>query len=84
MAAIDDFMKALSTDSALKDKISAAPDAATAEKIARAAGFPVTDAEIIAFYKSKMGELSEEQLGAIAGGKGKSGKGSKNTNVGNA
>ena len=76
MSATDDFMKALQSDKALKDKISAAPTAAAAEKIANDAGFKITEAEIVAFYKSKMNDLSEEQLGAIAGGKGKTGKGS--------
>ena len=76
MTSHDEFMKALQSDSALKAKISAAPSAAAAEKIANAAGYNISEAEIVAFYKSKMNELSDEQLGAIAGGKGKTGKGS--------
>ena len=45
------------------------PSAAAVEKIAKEAGIKITEAEIIEFYKSKMANLSELQLGAVAGGK---------------
>ena len=74
MAAIDDFFKALGDDSELRDKMSNAPSAADAVKIAAAAGFTITEQELIEAYKSRMSEMTEEQLSSVAGGKNDSNK----------
>ena len=74
MAAIDDFFKALGDDSGLRDKMSNAPSAADAVKIAAAAGFTITEQQLIEAYKSRMSEMTEEQLSSVAGGKNDSNK----------
>ena len=69
MSAIDDFFKALADDSSLREKVSNAPSAAEAVKVAGDAGFTITEKELIEAYKSRMSEMSEEQLSSVAGGK---------------
>ena len=69
MASIDDFFKALGNDSGLRDKVSNAPSASEAVKVAAAEGFSITEQELIDAYKSRMSEMTEEQLSSVAGGK---------------
>ena len=69
MASIDDFFKALGNDTGLRDKVGNAPSAAEAVKVAAAAGFSITEQELIDAYKSRMSEMTEEQLSSVAGGK---------------
>ncbi len=76
MASIDDFFKALGNDSGLRDKVSSAPSASEAVKVAAAAGFSITEQELIDAYKSRMSEMTEEQLSSVAGGKSDSNKNS--------
>lgn len=76
MAAIDDFFKAMSENDELRSKISSAASAADAVKLATAAGFSISETELIQAYKSRMSEMSEEQLSSVAGGKSDSNKSS--------
>ena len=74
MAAIDDFFKALADSEELRNKINSATSAADAVKIAADTGFSISEAELIQAYKSRMSEMSEEQLSSVAGGKNDSNK----------
>ena len=76
MAAIDDFFKALSDNQELRNKVNSATSAADAVKVASDAGFSISEAELIQAYKSRMSEMSEEQLSSVAGGKNDSNKSS--------
>jgi len=76
MAAIDDFFKALSDNEDLRNKVSSASSAADAVKVAAAAGFSISEAELVQAYKSRMSQMSEEQLSSVAGGKHDSNKNS--------
>ena len=76
MAAIDDFFKALSDNEELRNKVNSATSAADAVKVAADAGFSISEAELIQAYKSRMSEMSEEQLSSVAGGKNDSNKSS--------
>lgn len=69
MAAIDDFFKALADNEDLRNKVSSASSAADAVKVAAGAGFSISEAELIQAYKSRMSQMSEEQLSSVAGGK---------------
>ena len=69
MASIDDFFKALGNDTGLREKVGNAPSAAEAVKVAAAAGFSITEQELIDAYKSRMSEMTVEQLSSVAGGK---------------
>ncbi len=69
MASIDDFFKALGNDSGLRDKVSNASSASEAVKVAAVEGFSITEQELIDAYKSRMTEMTEEQLSSVAGGK---------------
>ena len=74
MAAIDDFFQALADNEELREKINSATSAPDAVKIAANAGFSITEAELIQAYRSRMAEMSEEQLSSVAGGKNDSNK----------
>ena len=74
MAAIDEFFQALAEEIELREKINAATSAPDAVKIAGDAGFNISEAELIQAYRSRMAEMSEEQLSSVAGGKGDSNK----------
>jgi predicted ribosomally synthesized peptide with nif11-like leader len=82
MAATDDFFKALSDNEDLRSKVSSASSAADAVKIAAAAGFSISEAELIQAYKSRMSQMSEEQLSSVAGGKHDTKKGGTDIHVG--
>ena len=70
MAAIDDFLAALSSNAELRQAISNADSADDAVKLAAAAGYEITTQDLIEAYKSRMTEMSEDELSAVAGGKG--------------
>ena len=74
MAAIDDFFQALADNEELRKKINSATSAPDAVEIAANAGFSITEAELIQAYRSRMAEMSEEQLSSVAGGKNDSNK----------
>ena len=69
MAAIDDLMAALSSNAELRQAMTNATSSDDAAKAATAAGYKVTSQEIIEAYKSRMEEMSEDQLSTVAGGK---------------
>ena len=69
MAAIDDLMAALSSNAELRQAMTNATSSDDAAKAATAAGYKVTSQEIIEAYKSRMEEMSEDQLSSVAGGK---------------
>ena len=69
MAAIDDLMAALSSNAELRQAMTNATSSDDAAKAATAAGYKVTSQEIIEAYKSKMEEMSEDQLASVSGGK---------------
>ncbi len=67
------FLAALDRDSSLQDKthkaVSGAPDnVAAMAAVARAAGFDFTDDELRAAVERLSRELSEKELGQVAGG----------------
>lgn len=68
MSAVDDFFKTLSDNEELRKKVSSASSAADAVKIAAAAGFTISETELVQAYKSRMSQMSEEQLSSVAGG----------------
>ena len=68
MSAVDDFFKTLSDNEELRKKVSSASSAADAVKVAAAAGFTISETELIQAYKSRMSQMSEEQLSSVAGG----------------
>ena len=72
MSAINDLMTALVTNSDLQKSMTNAATPEEAVKAAADAGFNVTSNELLEAYKSKMGEMSEEELASVAGGKGDS------------
>ena len=76
MSMIDDFFKALSDSEELRSKVNACTSAFEAVKVAASAGFTISEAELIEAYKSRMSEMSEEQLSSVAGGKNDSNKNS--------
>lgn len=76
MSMIDDFFKALSDSEELRSKVNACTSASEAVKVAASAGFTISEAELIEAYKSRMSEMSEEQLSSVAGGKNDSNKNS--------
>ena len=69
MAAIDDLMAALSSNAELRQAMTNATSSDDAAKAAAAAGYKVTSQELIEAYKSRMEEMSEDQLASVAGGK---------------
>ena len=69
MAAIDDLMAALSSNAELRQAMTNATSSVDAAKAAAAAGYKVTSQELIEAYKSRMEEMSEDQLSSVAGGK---------------
>ena len=71
MAAIDDLMAALSSNAELRQAMTNATSSVDAAKAAAAAGYKVTSQELIEAYKSRMEEMSEDQLSSVAGGKSK-------------
>ena len=70
MAAIDDFMAALSSNAELRQAIANVDSADDAVKLAAAAGYEITTQDLIEAYKSRMTGMSEDELSAVAGGKG--------------
>ena len=73
MAAIDDFPGSCNNEEH-REKINSATSAPDTAKIAANAGFSITEAELIQAYRSRMAEMSEEQLSSVAGGKNDSNK----------
>ena len=71
MAVIDDFINALTDNTELRQSIQAATTPAQAVEIAANAGFIVTESELLRVFKTKLSELSEEELAGLSGGKGK-------------
>ena len=69
MAAIDDFMAALSSNAELRQAIANVDSADDAVKLAAAAGYEITTQDLIEAYKSRMTEMSDDELSAVAGGK---------------
>ena len=63
-------MTALVTNSDLQKSMTNAATPEEAVKAAADAGFNVTSNELLEAYKSKMAEISEEELASVAGGKG--------------
>tara|TARA_B100001964_G_C14110819_1_gene543729 strand:- start:518 stop:766 length:249 start_codon:yes stop_codon:yes gene_type:complete len=76
MQNIPEFFEALKNDSTFRQKISSAATASEAVVIAKDFGLAITEADLVNAYRSKMHELSEDQLAAISGGKGKTMKNS--------
>ena len=68
MAAIDDLMAALSSNAELRHAMTNATSSDDAAKVAAAACYIVTSQELIEAYKSKMEEISEDQMASVAGG----------------
>ena len=58
------FWEAVQADTSLQEKLRAATDADSIASIAKEAGFEITADEV----KEAQGELSEEELKAVAGG----------------
>ena len=58
------FWEAVQADTSLQEKLRAATDADSIASIAKEAGFEITADEV----KEAQGELTEEQLKAVAGG----------------
>ena len=71
MAVIDDFINALTINTELRQSIQAAKTPVEAVEIAANAGFIVTESKLLRAFKTKLSELSEEELAGISGGKGK-------------
>lgn len=67
MAAIDDLMAALSSNAELRQAMTNATSSDDAAKAADAAGYKVTSQELIEAYKSRMEEMSEDQLASVTG-----------------
>ena len=59
------FWEAVQADTSLQEKLRATSDADSIASIAKEAGFEITADEV----KDAQGELSEEQLKGVAGGK---------------
>ena len=59
------FWEAVQADTSLQEKLRATTDADSIASIAKEAGFEITADEV----KEAQGELSEEQLKGVAGGK---------------
>ena len=66
----DAFLKALSDNADLREKIGNCSSAEEAVKCAKEAGHDFTKKELVDLYKSQMTEMSDEQLSSVAGGKG--------------
>ena len=71
MSAIDDLIASLQDDTKLQQALMNATDPAVAEKIAHDAGFQVSAQDILDAYQANLSELTEEELQACTGGKGK-------------
>ena len=69
MAAIDDLLVALGSNSELRDAIMTATTLETAIEIADKAGFKIEGKDLCNAHKNQMLELSDQQLETIAGGK---------------
>ena len=69
MAAIDDLLVALGSNSELRDAIMTAPTLETAIEIADKAGFKIEGKDLCNAHKNQMLELSDQELETIAGGK---------------
>lgn len=69
MAAIDDLLVALGSNSELRDAIMTATTLETAIEIADKAGFKIEGKDLCNAHKNQMLELSDQELETIAGGK---------------
>ncbi len=68
--AVREFYKVLQSDKALEEKIKSADSTASVIKIAAEKGYEFTELELEVFMQETVavGELSEEELQAVAGG----------------
>ena len=70
MSAQENLLNLLSTNSEFRQSITAATTAEEAVKLAADHGIEISAEDLRTAFKSKMSELSEEELEAVAGGKG--------------
>ncbi|WP_186537682.1 Nif11-like leader peptide family RiPP precursor [Synechococcus sp. BIOS-E4-1] len=68
MAAIDELMVALSSNPELWQAMTSATTPENAVKAAADAGYKVTSQELLEAYKSKIVDLSEDELASVTGG----------------
>jgi predicted ribosomally synthesized peptide with nif11-like leader len=68
MAAIDDLMAAVSSNSELRQTMASATTPEDAVKVAANAGYKVTSQDLLEAYKSKLSSLSDDELASISGG----------------
>lgn len=68
--AVREFYKVFQSDKALEEKIKSSDSTASVIKIAAEKGYEFTELELEAFMQESVagGELSEEELAAVAGG----------------
>ena len=81
---LEELLNAIATIPELRSAIATATTAEEAVKNAADAGIEISEEDLVTVFKSRMSELSEEELQAVAGGKGGScvlKAGDKNINV---
>ena len=69
MASIDEFLNEIKANSELQQALTKCSDPNEAVQIAKDAGFNISAQELLDSYRSKLAELSEEELAAVSGAK---------------
>lgn len=64
------FLKTYNSDSGLRDKLQNASDSAERQKVMAEAGFGDVTKDDIETFRSQTGEMSDDQLGQVAGAMG--------------
>ena len=70
MSKAEDLLNAIANNPELRDAITTTTTAEEAVTIAADAGIEISQEDLVTAFKSRMSELSEEELQAVAGGKG--------------
>jgi predicted ribosomally synthesized peptide with nif11-like leader len=69
MSKAEEFLDAIATNPQLRAAITTTTTAAEAVKIAADAGIEISEEDLLTAFKSRMSELSDEDLQGVAGGK---------------
>ena len=69
MASIDEFLNEIKANTELQQALTNCSDPNEAVQIAKDAGFNISAQELLDSYRSKLAELSEEELAAVSGAK---------------
>ena len=70
MSKAEDLLNAIANNPELREAITTTTTAEEAVKIAADAGIEISQEDLVTAFKSRMSELSEEELQAVGGGKG--------------